>query len=573
VTDAASGDAVRGANVLLLGGSAGSDQTDADGRFELAGLSEGRHRVTVSHDAYAATTEPAEVGEAGGTLEVRLERGGAVAGRVLDASKAGVADVPVSIAILGRTVRTRADGFFRIDHVPAGRHRVTAGTSRKAAKPQEVALGAGESREGLLFTLEEGATVRGRVLGLPADQLAGVYVIARQASTRAGERPVSRAARPNAEGAFEIAGVPAGATILMAQIGTYPNSRWIERRIAIEEGQSEVVADIEVEAGHRLSGRVIVDGEPLRSRPFIEGSTSGPGEGRRFNTQADLDGSYVVEGLPPGTYAVRLFRSSGAKEQTVEVKGDTTLDFILSSRTVSGTVVEAGSRRPLSGVGLYSGRGSTTSDDEGRFQLSLSDEEKPTLGARRSGYRTERRELTASDLEGGPLTIELERADGLALVVRDGLLGIPLRSVSASAYQGGKLVYGEGLTLDSQGRGELLGLAPGRYRIRLFARGYASATLEDVPVPSPTVQATMTPGGTLEIRTGPKGREVASFRVSLLSPDGTPFTGSGDGSFELLRPAHRLENLPPGAYRLTLPDGSSQAVEVREGQTTAVDLP
>ncbi len=171
----------------------------------------------------------------------------------------------------------------------------------------------------------------------------------------------------------------------------------------------------------------------------------------------------------------------------------------------------------------------------------------------------------------------MTRAEGIALTVRDGLTGTPLRAVVVRAVDGaGATAHVGQVVLDTEGRGELVALKPGRYRITVQANGYAAAVLPDVGVPGPALGVSLTPGGTLEVRAGERTRESGTVAARLESAAGVPYPfamGGAEGRVVLSGPVTRLENLAPGRYTLALPDGASRPFAVVEGGTAVVELP
>lgn len=83
----------------------------------------------------------------------------------------------------------------------------------------------------------------------------------------------------------------------------------------------------------------------------------------------------------------------------------------------------------------------------------------------------------------------------------DGLTGLPLRGLVALAFSAnGAVAFSGSVSLDSDGKGEISSLPPGRYSLYLYSNGYATRSFT-VQVPSPPLAAALTSGGRLEIRT------------------------------------------------------------------------
>lgn len=121
---------LRRVRVAVIGATATPVFTDQEGRFEIAVPAPGAFTLRFSKAGFA----PQEIAGArisDGGVQVRLARGAAVAGRVVDETGATVADVPVRVRSVGAvanqlpvSIATRTDdlGEFRIGSLPAGQY-------------------------------------------------------------------------------------------------------------------------------------------------------------------------------------------------------------------------------------------------------------------------------------------------------------------------------------------------------------------------------------------------------------------------------------------------------------------
>ena len=186
------------------------------------------------------------------------------------------------------------------------------------------------------------------------------------------------------------------------------------------------------------------------------------------------------------------------------------------------------------------------------------------------------RELTAGDDDN--VRVELRRGEGLAIEARDGVFGTPLRGLFVRELDaGGAAVFSGGVTLDSDGRGEVPAVKPGGYQLRAESSGYATVDLPALTVPQATPLAlVLTPGGSLEIAIGPQTLALPEPTALLLRADGRPCLWNAftpDGTIRLSGPTRRLENVPPGRYTLQVAGGAGREVTVAEGGISAVALP
>lgn len=601
VTDGRSGRAIPEATVSTDAAGAASGPmfgnpaeneitTDADGRFEVDGLAPGKVKVTARHADYSEASVMTEVKEAGSAVEIHLSTGGGISGMVTSDSRQGVAGVDVNLSSAGegrmgfggsgQSTMTDATGRFHFDHLTEGRYSVTATLRSASSAPAEVVLQAGESKEDVVLNLAAGATIRGVVSGLSDIQRNGVNVSA------SGPESYFASARTGADGRFELTGAPAGSISLRAQAGDFLGStRTAVKQLTIGESQPVVETEIVFEPGYILSGRVTKGGAPVTDGTVFANQQ---GSGRSASARTDAGGGYRLEGLTQATYNVTAISGTfgrSAKSETVSLASDQNLDLEFPSARLAGNVVEAGTRQPLADAVIEFAGGasggpflrSMTTDSNGRFSLEDLEPKSYTLTVRKADYLFEKRDYTAAESGTDNLSIELTRGEGIGVQARDGLYNIPLRGLMVRVLDAQKSpVFTGSISLDSEGRGEIPSLKPGRYSLLADASGYAPAAVDSVSVPSSTLSLALTPGGNVEIHAGPKTLAAGSVRARFLSAVGLPYVYSlfaPDGQITLGTPVRRLENFAAGSYVLAVTGGESKPFRVNEGGTTLIELP
>jgi protocatechuate 3,4-dioxygenase beta subunit len=584
-----SGGANRMASIVMTGEKAENEATtDADGRYEIAGLAPGAWRVTASHPDWSEASASVDVKDAPATLDLRLGKGGAVAGTVLAGGRpVGGAQVALSAAgdsgfrpsagfVGGGEQAALSDdgGRFRFERLAPGRYALTASLREQASAPVEAAV-TGEAVQEVQLTLAEGALLRGSLRGLPDAQLVGVNVSARGrdyfASTRSG-----------AGGAFELSGVPEGSVTLNASAGDFLTStRNASATVTIAPGQTEAQAEIVFEQGFRVDGHVTRGGKPVAEA--IVSAFAESGSRRGATSRTDESGAFALEGLEPGRYRVTAMGTGAPISRTVDVDGDSSLELEAPPARLAGTVVEAESGRPLAEVGVRVEDTDADSrvmlaastDGTGRFLLEDVEPKRYRASFQKQGYEVETRELSAG--EDSDVRVELRRGEGLSLEARDGIFATPLRGLFVRVLDAsGQTVFSGDLPLDSDGRGEVPALKPGTYELRAQSSGYAAVSLPAVAVPSRTLSLALTPGGALEIQAGPQTLAIPEAAGVLVGADGraclwNPFTT--DGKIRLTGPSRSLDNVPPGAYTLRVVGGASRELTITEGGRATVSLP
>ncbi|MBS2021561.1 MAG: carboxypeptidase regulatory-like domain-containing protein, partial [Deltaproteobacteria bacterium] len=120
-----------GTTASAVGG--GSVTTGADGTFTLRGVKAGATNVVLAHDGWTSAIVPVTVqrgktADAGTTDLTGLSGSGAVHGKVVDASSAGVANVTAMLSGPATVIRTTdANGNYSFTQLPAGTYQVNIG--------------------------------------------------------------------------------------------------------------------------------------------------------------------------------------------------------------------------------------------------------------------------------------------------------------------------------------------------------------------------------------------------------------------------------------------------------------
>jgi membrane-associated protease RseP (regulator of RpoE activity) len=199
--------------------------TDDNGAFTLRALSRGRHALTASAPGYAPATRwgvPAPSAD----VVLKLERGGRLAGRVVDA-RTGAPVVPFTVVAYERRGlrldRLRslsvadADGRFEMDGLPPGGAVVVAASPTHAPSPGvDVEVPEpGASPAAVTLRLSSGGAIEGRVVDRASRApIAGAEVEVEGLLAEGSVVPVRQRALSDGGGRFRVEGLPEGRSSL-----------------------------------------------------------------------------------------------------------------------------------------------------------------------------------------------------------------------------------------------------------------------------------------------------------------------------------------------------------------------
>ncbi|MFW6175678.1 MAG: carboxypeptidase regulatory-like domain-containing protein, partial [Acidobacteriota bacterium] len=321
--------------------------TGSDGRFTLDTLPEGRLTLRAHKEGFSPATEEIDLGPAGASAEIYLERGTEVRGRVLEADGSPGAGRTLRIAphrsLLGSGARASAaaDGSFAFRGVADGEYRlvVVEGHSVLWSSPEPVVV-EGAPVSGLEIRLPSTATLQGRILGLDRSELRRVRV---SGSSAGGGFHARRAGRVRRDGTYRIEGVTPGEWRITAESPLA--GRQARGRVEIEEGQTIASLDLEFREGFTVRGVVERAG---RSLPGATVQLSAQ-EYHGGRVTSDFEGRFRFQGVPRGEHRLtaRDSQSGTALGRTVRVDGDRDLRLELEGYRLRGTVCAADGTGPV----------------------------------------------------------------------------------------------------------------------------------------------------------------------------------------------------------------------------------
>jgi hypothetical protein len=371
-----------------------STKSNADGTFVLDGVPGGDMLVTAFAQNHASREIRVVAKDDTPPLEIGLMTGASVAGMVVASDGSPIVDGDVILhgPGAGEAVKLDASSGFRFANKPAGRYRLLASTPAGGAS-MEFELAESEIKEGVALKVGAGSSVRGVIRGVRPEQLKHTFI-----SLRSESGGGNFFARPDEQGAYVMKGVSPGRTRLDVEVAL---SRRLRRVIDVRADR-DTVLDIDFPPGVRLSGRVTQGAKPAADRTVSVQPSSDHPEISYF-TGTTQDGTYEIEGVPPGEYRISV---NADANRLVTIAGDTVVDFDIPRVQIGGRVVEEGGGAiPIVGaqvtvVGVQPQTAFVRYDDEaddfGRFQLTGIEPGEIVLSAYKPGYEMFREKIVYS---------------------------------------------------------------------------------------------------------------------------------------------------------------------------------
>jgi protocatechuate 3,4-dioxygenase beta subunit len=566
-------------------------QSEADGRFTLAGLYEGSYRVTARASGYAQATRSGATG--GEPIEIVLAPGGTITGQVVDESNRPVDNFSVDadptsrpdgrFVFRGGSERVvDPDGRFTLDSLAENTYVVRAESPEMvAASVSGVKVTAGQTVDVGRIRLTRGGLVRGMVVDSTGAPIAGANVSVRGAGNDMIFRGDGGTVPSDGGGIFEVRGVPLGRADVIAT-----HSNYAAGRITVEvEAGKTADARVVLSQGGRIEGYARKrDGTPLPGRVQVTPLQMGGIDmaSRPALAPVAADGSFVVEHVAPGRVRVLLMQGTPSQMMSVmskeaEVREGEATAVELSSREilVTGRVTRSGVPQPglrvtmriqggavmvmsmsgpLSAPPPTSGpqRGLGRTREDGSYELLLDDAGEAMVRVETPDGKQAllNRQEAIPDADSHNLDLALTGVTLTGMVV-DKLTekGVAEARVSASPKKGS----GPGTSAESGPDGRFtMDVEPGELRLRASASGYAEGALEVSVGQSGLndVRVDLSKGLAIEGKVlDPQGRPVPG--IVLMATSAGPREGrSSRMSLGLADGSFRLEGLPAKPHSL-----------------------
>jgi protocatechuate 3,4-dioxygenase beta subunit len=480
-------------------------------------LGQGDYLLRGSAAGFTSASVPVKVGTGEASVELQLQKGTAIAGRVLDEYGRPAPGVSVLITPTGDSVVSDSEGKF-VAPVPSpglyelhAHHSDWGGGNLKVTAP----------KTGVDLQLEPraGAQVTVTVAGRRVEGASVVMYIEKEGSFRS-DRPSS------ADGVVLMRGLPPGTYWLVASHSDFlPSDR---QKVTIEEGVLAKIA-AELKAGEAVSGTVVDEvGTP------VSGVAVSVAPRGAEPTVTDTAGKFEIRPLrPKGNYVVRVTqRGIEQVDRVVAVAGGDPVKVVVKREKVfKGRVVS--DSKPLKRFRIDD---HDVESADGRFELPLpSTEDRVIFAVEAPGFeplmvdRPATPDLGDLVLKAGPTLGGTVRDEGGAPVV-DAVVGCDACEQSVRT--------------DAEGRFSL-GSPPFIHEFTVIARKGRRSGTRTVVSGSGPIEVVLKPGTQLSGRVWlPDGTPGSGVEIQGLHTDRSEpvsvVTGP-DGSYQL--------DLPPGIYR------------------------
>lgn len=349
-----------------------------DGRYSLGMLPEGTYDLTVEADGYLKETIPgihAVIGQENANVNFSLQPSAIISGTVTDEQGQPLQGIRILVKEPQNQMEmsdsyTDSSGNFSVSKMPSGTYLVeTWSEDYFPDQKQNVNVAVGTPVTGLNFSLVKGGIITGAVTDGSGNPVEGVQV-----SANSEQGFFYKGATTNSQGKYALRGLMDGTYRISTWKDGYPS--YEKNGIVVDNRGTTAGINFVLSNGGRITGAITdVYGKPLSDVEvdiFQDHSTT------MKSTLTDSRGEYGIDGIPSGTYKVRVTKNKFI-EQTlsgIDIVAGETKPYVNFQMQMGGTVsgvVRDPSGTPLKAKLLISDgiqwNTATSTDTEGHFQF------------------------------------------------------------------------------------------------------------------------------------------------------------------------------------------------------------
>jgi protocatechuate 3,4-dioxygenase beta subunit len=337
----------------------------ADGTYTLSGMIPGDYRIVASAAGYAtayydntpnyfdATLVAVALGTDTPGIDIALAAEASISGTVTDEYGTPIANAYVYAnsdvcCLPGGYAYTDANGQYTIGGLPAGAYRVIGTADGYVEEYFDnapyyelatiVTVAAGDEATGIDFALTQAGSISGTVTDGLGEPILGAWVTADSTACCYGAGTYS-----DASGNYTLGNLPPGDYVVHAEADQYAGEFYNDvydfdaaTLVPITSGGETSDIDFALSNGGGISGTVVdADGNPLAD-VYVWADRDGCCD--YAETWTGPDGSYVIEGLSPGSYRVAADASGFVFEYYDNVRNfnEATLVAVVDGVTTPG---------------------------------------------------------------------------------------------------------------------------------------------------------------------------------------------------------------------------------------------
>lgn len=509
VVDARTNAPIAGAKVTVspaewrYGEGGGTERTDAQGTFRVTRLTPGRYTATARTEHGYGTTEGSTLVGLGQSVEgvvVKLFPAAKIVGKVMIAG-----DKP-TVCIEGwaafrddardRQVwaRTEPDGTLIAEGVLPGTYKPEPWCEGYLARDTyDPIVVTDKDVTGLAWTVEAGATIKGKVLTKRGEPIEDAQVNGQTVGGAARAKSDWSGGRTERDGTYEMKGLRTASYRLEVTTdkGVAPREGY---KVDVTGGKT-IEKDLILDDGGTLKGTVVdaqgtpVEGVTIDAAPLVEAMRWWGGD----DVKSDAKGAFTIDSLRPGEYRVTARRgwadqlkkpgttddAKQGEKTTIRVAETATIKLLVESQTgtIKGTVV-APDGKPVSDAFISTAResdaaGAQDSSMQGTRGWGWGDSDKPVLTGVDGAF-------TVTKLSPGKYTLRAYRKGGGEAIAEHVPVGTTTKLEIKDAGSIAGVVTRDGAPIEEL-TVELEDLKTGFERTEQFFRTDGRFALRDLP--------------------------------------------------------------------------------------------